>query len=112
MTDPLIYHGSAKAKWIVEFFNHVKIARDKMSDIRLPVLIFHGTGDRLVPISASEFINDNVGTADSDKTFEVSYIEKIYLTVTYIALDLCTTVNNAHLFSFTTTTKVCYSFMS
>lgn len=68
--DPLVYHQPLKAKWAGEMIKRVPIAREKISKIEIPVLITHGTGDHLVPFSASEFISNNIGS--SDKTFEVT----------------------------------------
>lgn len=68
--DPLVYHSSLKAKWSSEFLNAIQDARERISGISVPVLIFHGTEDRLVPFSASEFIFDNI--ASTDKKIEVS----------------------------------------
>ena len=58
-----------KAKWSAEFVDAVKAAREKVNEINLPALIFHGTDDAIVPFTASEFLNGNI--ASSDKTFEV-----------------------------------------
>ena len=67
--DPLIYHGSLKAKWCSEALSAIKEVRQKVHEITLPMLIFHGNDDQLVPFSASEFIFANVSSCN--KTFEV-----------------------------------------
>ncbi len=58
-----------KAKILAEFLSAVKAARGKINVVTIPVLIFHGTDDHLVPFSASEYINSKVRS--TDKTFEV-----------------------------------------
>ena len=68
-TDPLVYHSPLRARWIVEMMNSIAVAREKIGQIRCPVLLLHGTVDHLVPFSASEFILENIGS--EDKTFEV-----------------------------------------
>lgn len=70
--DPLVYHGALKAKWGVEFIDSQRAVRPRVDQINLPLLIIHGSDDGLVPISASQFVMDNVGSAD--KRFEVSWL--------------------------------------
>ena len=67
--DPLVFHMKLKAGWASEFLRAVDVARERVSAITLPALIFHGTGDRLVPFSASEFIHKSIESID--KTFTV-----------------------------------------
>ena len=67
--DPLIYHGALKARWGSEALSAIKEIRQKVHEISLPMLIFHGNNDQLVPFSASEFVFANVSS--SNKTFEV-----------------------------------------
>ena len=69
MDDPLIYHGALKAKWGSEALSAIKDIREKVSEIVLPLLIYHGCDDHLVPLSASEFVFAAVSS--SNKTFEV-----------------------------------------
>lgn len=58
-----------KANFSSEFLSAVREARENVNALTRPVLIFHGTEDRLVPFSASEFLYSSVKS--SDKTFEV-----------------------------------------
>ena len=69
VNDPLIYHGGLKARFIYEFMNAVGNARSSVHSISLPLFLMHGDEDRLVPISASEFIQRNIGS--ESKTYEV-----------------------------------------
>ena len=77
--DPLIYHGALKARWGSEALSAIKEIRQKVHEISLPMLIFHGNSDQLVPFSASEFIFANVSS--SNKMFEVcskTYHKSVY----------------------------------
>ena len=65
----MIYHGALKAKWGSEALSAIKDIREKVSEIVLPLLIYHGCDDDLVPFSASEFVFAAVSS--SNKTFEV-----------------------------------------
>ena len=69
-TDPLVYHMGLKAKWTVEFLRGIDVGREAIKSISIPALIFHGTEDKLVPFTASEFVHANISS--SDKKFEVS----------------------------------------
>ena len=72
VNDPLIYHGALKAGWSSAMFKSIEMYRPQINGINIPLLIMHGTGDSLVPFSASQFVNDNASS--SDKTFEVMFI--------------------------------------
>lgn len=62
--DPLIWQGGMKARWIYEFGLALTQARANIRNITLPLFLMHGSLDRLVPISASEFIQANIGSQD------------------------------------------------
>ena len=67
--DPLIYRGSAKASWAAALFRAVDDYQPHLQEFKLPLLVIHGTDDRMVPIAASDLV---INTATStDKTFEV-----------------------------------------
>ena len=68
--DPLVYHGPLKAKWATEIMATIKMFRQRVGDVTLPLLIAHGTEDHLVPFTASQFVFAN--TSSADKTFEVN----------------------------------------
>ena len=68
--DPLNYLGPMKAKWGTATLSAVSEFRQNVGVIQLSILLIHGTEDHLVPISASEFLVDNVSSTDIQ--FEVS----------------------------------------
>lgn len=45
INDPLIYHGRMPARWGAEMLKILKELPARMTEIRIPVLIMHGTGD-------------------------------------------------------------------
>ena len=65
----MVYHGGMKANFINEFMNAVGRARNSLHLISLPLFLMHGDRDRLVPISASQFVQRNIGS--ESKTYEV-----------------------------------------
>ncbi len=72
--DPLIYHGSLKAKWGASVVEAIKTIHQRVGEIRLPVFIMHSTADRLAPHTGSTFTFENISSDPEDKTFEVSYM--------------------------------------
>lgn len=42
------------------------MARDSVREVVIPALLIHGDADELVPISASEFIYDEIGSSEKD----------------------------------------------
>ena len=52
----------------------------RISSITLPFITLHGTGDALVDIESSRFLNNNAQS--EDKTFEASTVSKhVYLLI-------------------------------
>ena len=70
-SDPLVWHGSMKARWAVAMVDSITLLRENVGHISLPLLLIHGSEDHLVPITSSHFINDNASS--QDKKFEVSF---------------------------------------
>jgi alpha-beta hydrolase superfamily lysophospholipase len=64
-TDPLVFRGSIPARTLVELLEAMGRLQEKVHELRLPVLIQHGTGDRLVPIAALHPIYQRLGQAKS-----------------------------------------------
>jgi alpha-beta hydrolase superfamily lysophospholipase len=74
--DPLVYHGRIRARTGAEIIRGVRAARENMDKIALPLLILHGTADRLCDPRGSRDLYARA--ASSDKTlrmFEEGYHE-------------------------------------
>ena len=71
--DPLNWQGGLKARWIHELGIAMTEARTNMHLIKLPLFIMHGDRDRVVPISASQFIQSNVGSQDLQYEVSVNF---------------------------------------
>jgi alpha-beta hydrolase superfamily lysophospholipase len=63
--DPLVFHGSIPARTLVELLGAMRRLQEKAHELRLPVLIQHGTGDKLVPIAALHPVYQHLGQAKS-----------------------------------------------
>lgn len=67
--DPLIPHEGVCACVLSELLYAMNDARKKLSQIRFPVLVLHGTEDRFADIRGSKLLYEKAGS--SDKTIRV-----------------------------------------
>jgi alpha-beta hydrolase superfamily lysophospholipase len=65
--DPLNYHGKLPARTVAELTSAIDGYPEAVKRFRLPMLVMHGTADRLTPIAGSQMVVANA--ASSDKTF-------------------------------------------
>jgi acylglycerol lipase len=66
--DPLNYHGKLPARTVTELARAIEGFPDAVTRFRLPLLVLHGTADRLVPIAGGEMVAERAGS--EDKTFK------------------------------------------
>jgi acylglycerol lipase len=66
--DPLNYHGKLPARTVAELSGAIEGFPEAVTRFRLPLLVMHGTADRLVPIAGGEMVAERAGT--EDKTFK------------------------------------------
>ena len=62
--DPLIYHGGTKARTGAEIVKVTRTLQEKAHLLRLPLLIFHGTADRITDPRGSDMIYQRAAAAD------------------------------------------------
>ncbi|CAH1784426.1 unnamed protein product [Owenia fusiformis] len=67
--DPLNYHGPLKARWAVGMIKAIADVEQKMADIEMPLLILHGTEDKLCNISGSKRLHEVAKS--TDKTLKI-----------------------------------------
>ena len=72
--DPLINKNKLTAKLLVEFSNTMDNVKQSAAVINLPLLIMHGSADRLTAPSGSQWLFDNV--TSTDKT--IKHYEDLY----------------------------------
>jgi acylglycerol lipase len=65
--DELNYHGKLPARTVAELTAAIDGYPEAVKRFRLPMLVMHGTADRLTPIAGSQMVVANA--ASSDKTF-------------------------------------------
>lgn len=67
--DPLVHHGKLPARTVGELADAVEGFPGRVPEIELPLLVMHGTGDRIVPIAGSLMVHD--GALSDDKRLEL-----------------------------------------
>jgi acylglycerol lipase len=67
-SDPLNYHGKLPARTVTELARAIETFPEAVTRFRLPLLVMHGTADRLVPIAGGEMVAERAGS--EDKTFK------------------------------------------
>jgi acylglycerol lipase len=67
--DPLVFHGKAPARVAKELLDAGPYVLARAADIRLPLLIMHGTDDRIAAVEGSRLLYEAVGS--SDKTLKL-----------------------------------------
>ncbi|MFH1752808.1 MAG: lysophospholipase [Candidatus Omnitrophota bacterium] len=74
--DPLVYHGKLLARQAREISRAIERIQREMEEISLPLLILHGTADRLVDIEGSRQLYARAGSKDKTiKLYEGFYHE-------------------------------------
>jgi alpha-beta hydrolase superfamily lysophospholipase len=62
--DPLVFHGSLPARTLVELLGAMKRLHRDAPALRMPVLVLHGTDDRLVPLAFTEPVYARLASLD------------------------------------------------
>jgi alpha-beta hydrolase superfamily lysophospholipase len=74
--DPLSYHGKVKARTGAQFNLAIRYATAGFDKIVRPMLVLHGSGDKIVPCSGSRLLYEKAGSTDKTlKIFEGGYHE-------------------------------------
>jgi alpha-beta hydrolase superfamily lysophospholipase len=62
--DPLNYHGKLPARTVAELSGAIDGFPEAVAEFKLPLLVMHGTADRLVPIAGGQMVAERAGSAD------------------------------------------------
>lgn len=68
-SDPLVYHGGMKVSFGVQLLNATARVEKALPHFKLPLLLFHGTADKLCDIRGSQLMMDTVPS--EDKTLKI-----------------------------------------
>jgi acylglycerol lipase len=61
--DPLVFHAAVPARTVAELIAAMQALQQRAHELRLPVLIQHGSADELVPIAATHPVYQHLGLA-------------------------------------------------
>lgn len=76
--DPLVFRGKLPARTGAELLAAFKFIQDEAQDITVPILIWHGTADRLTNVDGSRELYVGVSSADKTLTlYEGAYHETL-----------------------------------
>ena len=78
IADPLVYRGKIRARLGTEIIKMVQILPNQMPQIRLPVLILHGTADRLSDPGGSEMLYDRLSSKDKTLKLYDGFYHEIF----------------------------------
>lgn len=67
--DPLNHNGKVRARTGAEMLLSVQRVVDGLPRLTVPVIVMHGSADKLVPVAGSRLIHDTIGSPD--KTLKV-----------------------------------------
>ena len=69
-TDPLVFRGAIPARTLTELLQAMQRLQQTAHELRIPVLIQHGTADALVPLAATHPVYQHLGQA-KQRTLQV-----------------------------------------
>jgi alpha-beta hydrolase superfamily lysophospholipase len=74
--DPLVHHGKLPARTVQELSDAIGTFPERVAALRLPLLVYHGTADRVVPIKGAEMVAAHASSEDLTFTrYEGGYHE-------------------------------------
>uniref|UniRef100_A0A674GS10 Monoglyceride lipase n=1 Tax=Taeniopygia guttata TaxID=59729 RepID=A0A674GS10_TAEGU len=73
-SDPLVYHGGMKVSFVIQLMNAIARIERALPKLTLPILVLHGSSDKLCDIRGSYFLMDTVQSQDKTlKVYEEAY---------------------------------------
>ncbi|XP_068550624.1 monoglyceride lipase isoform X1 [Anas acuta] len=73
-SDPLVYHGGMKVSFVIQLMNAIARIERALPKLTLPILVLHGSSDKLCDIRGSHLLMDTVQSQDKTlKVYEEAY---------------------------------------
>ncbi|XP_064012877.1 monoglyceride lipase isoform X3 [Pogoniulus pusillus] len=73
-SDPLVYHGGMKVSFVIQLMNAIARIERALPKLTLPILVLHGSSDKLCDIRGSHLLMDTVKSQDKTlKVYEEAY---------------------------------------
>lgn len=76
--DPLVYRGKISVRLGVEILKTMRALPSRMSRVRLPLLILHGTADRLSEVDGSRMLLERAGSPDKTLKLYDGFYHEIF----------------------------------
>jgi len=76
--DPLVFRGKVPARMGAELIATMQAFPEQVSGLRLPILIMHGTADRLGDPQGSQWLYEAVGSTDKTLKLYEGYYHEIF----------------------------------
>jgi alpha-beta hydrolase superfamily lysophospholipase len=67
--DPLVHAARVRVRMAVGYNNALKPLRQRLPELRLPMLILHGGADKIAPVAGSQFLYEKASSPD--KTLKI-----------------------------------------
>lgn len=68
IADPLV-HDRVSARWFTEYQNCSSDCLNRLPDIKMPLLVIHGTGDKMISTESSRQIYEQTNSEDKELEF-------------------------------------------
>ncbi len=65
--DPLVYNGKLPARTVSEMLSAARRYPDQLGALHIPLLVLHGGADPIIPLAASEMVDERIGSEDKTK---------------------------------------------
>jgi acylglycerol lipase len=78
VNDPLVFRGKVPARTGAELTKVCKKLPERMPEIKLPMLIMHGSADQLVPQEGSKLLYELAGSKDKTLKFYEGFYHEIF----------------------------------
>jgi acylglycerol lipase len=65
-SDPLVWHGRVPARTAFEMYRAARLVVERAEDLRVPVLVVHGSEDQIVAVQASQHFFAALGSTDKE----------------------------------------------
>lgn len=67
--DPLVEHGNVRVRMGYQIISMSRYVKAHLSELKLPIFIFHGAADQLTPPPGSQLVYDGAGSTDKTLKF-------------------------------------------
>jgi len=78
INDPLVYRGKITCRFAAEMIKTLRTLPSQMTEINLPILVMHGTADRLGAPEGSRLLYERVSSKDKTLKLYDGFYHEIF----------------------------------